>query len=76
MCDAEGVEIGRGLGFVEDREAVEYHMTPAEYRRWHHARQATPALAYCLMGIFDNDEVYEPAENESFDWGEEYDDWK
>lgn len=55
----EGNEIGRRYGFEEDREAVEYRMTPTEYRQWFHIRQAVPALAYTLMGIFDSDEMYQ-----------------
>ncbi len=50
----EGEQIGRGYGYAEDEEATVYTMTPAEYRRWHNSRQATPSLAYALMGIFDN----------------------
>jgi hypothetical protein len=49
----EGEQVGRAFGYAEDEEATSYPMTPKEGRRWHNIRQATPSLAYTLMGIFD-----------------------
>lgn len=54
----EGEQIGRAFGYAEDEEATAYPMTREKYRHWHNIRQATPALAYTLMGIFDS-EIYE-----------------
>ena len=49
----EGNEVGRRYGYEEDREAVARTMTPEEHNHWFHIRQAVPALAYALMGIFE-----------------------
>ena len=59
----EGEQIGKGFGYAEDEEATAYPMTPELYAQWHNIRQATPSLAYCLMGVFDNDQ-YEEAQSE------------
>ncbi len=50
----EGEQVGRAFGYAEDEEATAYPMTREDHRRWHGSRQATPSLAYCLMGVFDN----------------------
>ena len=55
----EGNEVGRRYGYEEDREAVARPMTAEEREQWFHIRQAVPALAYALMGIFDDDTMYE-----------------
>ena len=54
----EGEQIGKSFGYWEDEEATLIPMTPELYAQWHNIRQATPALAYCLMGMFDNDDLY------------------
>jgi len=58
----EGEQIGRSFGYAEDEECTVYPMTPELRAQRHHIRQATPSLAYALMGIFDNLTEVEPTE--------------
>jgi hypothetical protein len=62
----EGEQIGKSFGYTEDEELTIYPMTPELHRRWHNIRQATPSLAYALMGIFDNDD-YDEQESEWYE---------
>lgn len=58
----EGEQIGRNFGYAEDEEATVYPMTPELYAQFHHARQATPSLAYALMGMFDDLTAEDPTD--------------
>ena len=58
----EGEQIGRDFGYAEDEEATLVPMTPELYAQFHNVRQATPSLAYCLMGMFDDLTAEDPTE--------------
>jgi hypothetical protein len=58
----EGEQCGRAFGFAEDEEATAYPMTPELKALWSHRRQATPSLAYGLMGMFDDVSDEDPTE--------------